>query len=163
MVILSHFILSSGSLLHGSGNRPPFLFQLSGSYNHPTPHSSSTLRGRRLLMGENLVVVRTWGVWYGWSMDTGTQLTMLGSGNSTLEEAFRVFCDVYMPRCQFTETTQRGYRYDLREWLSQIAVIQVKSVSGVSIKHYLSHLDERGLKDSIRKRKAAAISTFLRF
>lgn len=91
------------------------------------------------------------------------QLTMFTSDNPTVEEALRVFCEVYMPACQFAQTTRRGYRYDLTEWLAHSTVTKVKAISTASLKRYLSQLDAQGLQDSTRKRKVAAITTFLRF
>ena len=94
---------------------------------------------------------------------TGTQVSNFSSDNPTLEEAFRVFCTVYMPSRNFTQQTRRDYRHDLTEWLSQVAVTSVKSISTLSIQRYVSHLDERDLKGANRHRKIAAIKTFLRF
>jgi site-specific recombinase XerD len=96
-------------------------------------------------------------------MDAGTQLVLFSTDNPTMEEALRVFCDVYMPACQFAATTRRGYRYDLREWFAHVPVRSVKSISTLSMHRYVSHLDSKGLQDSTRKRKVAALATFLRF
>src|SRR5260221_3870905 len=93
----------------------------------------------------------------------GTQVSSFSSDNPTLEEAFQAFCTVYMPSRNFTQQTRRDYRYDLTEWLGQVAVTSVKSISTLSIQRYVSHLDERGLKGATRHRKIAAIKPFLRF
>jgi site-specific recombinase XerD len=83
--------------------------------------------------------------------------------SSALEEAFSAFCQVYMPGRNFTAATRRGYRYDLAEWFSHVAVSHVKALSTVSIQHYLSQLDAKGLQATTRHRKIAAIKAFLRF
>jgi site-specific recombinase XerD len=120
-----------------------------------------------LLMEEILVVARTSGLCYVESMDEvldgGAQLTLVATDDPTLEEAFSAFCQVYMPGRNFTAATRRGYRYDLAEWFSHVAVSHVKALSTRSIKRYLAILDEKGLKDATRQRKLAAITTFLRF
>src|SRR5260370_28576872 len=99
----------------------------------------------------------------GTDMDAGTQLMLFSTDNPTVEEALRVFCDVYMRGQDVAQTSRRGYRYDVREWLAHVAVKSVKSISTLSMQRYVSHLDERGLQDSPRKRKVAALATFLRF
>lgn len=96
-------------------------------------------------------------------MDEMRQLALFSTDNPTIEEAFSVFCLVYMPERQFAQTTRRGYRYDLLEWLSHAGGTQVKRLSIRSIKRYLAYLGTRGLKDATRERKVAALTTFLRF
>jgi len=96
-------------------------------------------------------------------MNEGIQLTVFPSANPTLKEAFQAFCDVYMPEHNFAQATKRGYRYDLSEWLFQIALPNVKNIDIRSIQRYLQHLVQQGLQDATRQRKIAAIATFLRF
>lgn len=91
------------------------------------------------------------------------QLSLLGAGNPTLKEAFKVFCEVDMPERHFSAVTRRGYRYDLAEWLSHVAVSHVRALSTTSLQRYFSQLEAHGLKESSRKRKVAAMTIFLRF
>ena len=92
-----------------------------------------------------------------------TQQDLLTSENPTLEEALIAFCEVYMPSRNLSQTTRRGYRYDLEEWLSSIKTSTVSELSTQAIQRYISTLDQKGLKGSTRHRKVAAIKTFLKY
>ena len=82
----------------------------------------------------------------------------------SLEEAFTRFRDVEMPARNLSQETRRGYTYDLSEWVASTPPsLLVSALSTDVIQHYLSALDERGLRGSTRHRKVAAIKTFLRF
>jgi hypothetical protein len=119
-------------LMHGSQNHIPFSPPVLASwFVQPPPLVPQVPYGGRrwLLRGEHLVVVRTSEVCYGEGMDEVTQLMLFATDNPSLEEAFSVFCDVYMPARDFAETIRRGYRYDLAEWLSQVAVSHVKALN----------------------------------
>ncbi len=83
--------------------------------------------------------------------------------SSALEEAFSAFCQVYMPAHDFTQVTRRDYRYDLAEWVAHVTVPHVKALSTVSIQHYHSQLDAKGLQATTRHRKIAAIKALLQF
>src|SRR5512134_3536377 len=81
-----------------------------------------------------------------------------------LVEALARFCDVEMPARNLSPETRRGYAYDLSEWVACTSPsLPVPALSTDVIAHYLSGLDERGLKGSTRHRKVAAIKTFLRY
>src|SRR5512144_430606 len=87
-----------------------------------------------------------------------------GQEELLLKEALARFCDVAMPARNLSPETRRGYTYDLTEWVATTAPsLPVPALSTDVIAHYLSALDERGLKGSTRHRKVAAIKTFLRF
>src|SRR5512146_2919050 len=82
----------------------------------------------------------------------------------SLTEALARFCDVEMPARNLSQETRRGYTYDLSEWVAATPPsLLVSALSTDVIAHYLSALDERGLRGSTRHRKVAAIKTFLRF
>src|SRR5512144_2791978 len=69
-----------------------------------------------------------------------------------------------MPARNLSPQTRRGYTYDLTEWVATTAPSSpVAALSTDAISHYLSGLDDRGLKGSTRHRKVAAIKTFLRY
>src|SRR5512144_675396 len=69
-----------------------------------------------------------------------------------------------MPARNLSPQTRRGYTYDLTEWVATTPPSSpVAALSTDVISHYLSALDDRGLKGSTRHRKVAAIKTFLRF
>src|SRR5512144_1146044 len=80
-----------------------------------------------------------------------------------LAEALARFCEVEMPARNLSRETRRGYAYDLSEWVARTSPsLSVPALSTDVIAHYLSALDERGLKGATRHRKVAAIKTFLR-
>src|SRR5512142_969141 len=88
----------------------------------------------------------------------------LGQETLLLTEALARFCDVEMPARNLSPETRRGYTYDLSEWVSTTPPSSaVAALSTDAISHYLSGLDERGLKGATRHRKVAAIKTFLRY
>ena len=69
-----------------------------------------------------------------------------------------------MPARNLSRETRRGYTYDLSEWVAcTFPSLSVPALSTDVIAHYLSALDERGLKGSTPHRKVATIKTFLRF
>jgi site-specific recombinase XerD len=79
-------------------------------------------------------------------------------------EALARFCDVEMPARNLSHETRRGYTYDLSEWIATApSLLLVSALSTAVIAHYLSALDEWGLRGSTRHRKVAAIKTFLRY
>jgi site-specific recombinase XerD len=80
-----------------------------------------------------------------------------------LSEAFSDFCSLEMPALHLSPVTRVGYTYDLSEWLSQMPSLYVSHLSTERIQLYLTQLEERGLKSSTRRRKVAAIKTFLRY
>src|SRR5512147_1582443 len=81
-----------------------------------------------------------------------------------LAEALARFREVEMPARNLSQETRRGYTYDLTEWVAATPPsLLVSALSTDVISHYLSGLDDRGLKGSTRHRKVAAIKTFLRF
>lgn len=96
-------------------------------------------------------------------MEAVVQPSVLLSDNPTVEEALSVFCEVYIVERHFAEATKRGYRYDLSEWMKHLAEQRVKRLNIRVLQRYVSHLSERGLRDSTCERKIAALTTFLRF
>ncbi len=92
-----------------------------------------------------------------------SQPDILTTDNPTLQEAFTAFCDVYIRNRNFSMVTRTGYTYDLSEWLAHTQITYVHDISSQTIHHYLSLLDQKGLKGSTRHRKVAAIKTFLTF
>src|SRR5512144_786566 len=82
----------------------------------------------------------------------------------SLTEAFTRFRHMEMPARNLSHETRQGYTYDLTEWIAPTPPsLSVPALSTEVIAHYLSALDDRGLKGSTRHRKFAAIKTFLRY
>src|SRR5512144_2409894 len=87
-----------------------------------------------------------------------------GQQELSLADAVTRFRDVEMPARNLSPQTRRGYTYDLSEWVAPTPPSSpISALSTDTIAHYLSGLDERGLKGSTRHRKVAAIKTFLRY
>src|SRR5512146_3343201 len=87
-----------------------------------------------------------------------------GQEQLLLTEALARFCELEMPARNLSPQTRRGYTYDLTEWVATTPPSSpVAALSTDASSHYLSGLDDRGLKGSTRHRKVAAIKTFLRF
>ena len=79
----------------------------------------------------------------------------------SLAEAFARYREVELPAQNKSETTRRGYLYDIAEWIRQLPEIGVHELDIGAIDGYLATLDRRGLKGTTRRRKVAAISHFL--
>src|SRR5512144_717122 len=87
-----------------------------------------------------------------------------GQEELLLTEALSRFCEVEMPARNLSPETRRGYTYDLTEWIAATPPsLLVSALSTAVIAHYLSALDDRGLRGSTRHRKVAAIKTFLQY
>src|SRR5512144_3304883 len=87
-----------------------------------------------------------------------------GQEELSVAEALTRFRHVEMLARNLSPPTRRGYTYDLTEWVATTPPsLLVSALSTDVIAHYLSALDERGLRGSTRHRKVAAIKTFLRF
>jgi integrase/recombinase XerD len=85
-------------------------------------------------------------------------------GDITLRKALDDYKIVYMASRNFAERTREEYLNDLEDliqFLEQMGIREAKVISLPKLERYLAELDNRGIAGSTRKRKVAAIRSFL--
>ena len=85
-------------------------------------------------------------------------------GDITLRKSLDDYKTVYMTYRNFAERTREEYLNDLEDLIQFLEQLGIKDVSAISLpqlERYLAKLDNRGIAGSTRKRKVAAIRSFL--
>ena len=85
-------------------------------------------------------------------------------GDITLRKALDHYKTVYMSYRNFAERTREEYLNDLEDliqFLEQFGIKDVGAIGLPQLERYLAELDNRGIAGSTRKRKVAAIRSFL--
>lgn len=81
----------------------------------------------------------------------------------TLEEAFRKFREIYLPSKYGSPVTQRGYIYDVQEWLDQAQITYVNELDLEAVQTYFATGKNLNRKGSTRQRKVAALKAFFTY
>lgn len=85
-------------------------------------------------------------------------------GDITLRKALDDYKTVYMAHRNFAQRTRKEYLNDLEDliqFLEQLGIKVANAISLPQLERYLAELDHRGIAGSTRKRKVAAIRSFL--
>lgn len=85
-------------------------------------------------------------------------------GEITLRKALDDYKVVYLTSRNYAERTRAEYLNDLEnliQFLEQLGLREVSAISLPQLERYLAELDNRGIAGSTRKRKVAAIRSFL--
>ena len=87
-------------------------------------------------------------------------------GNISLRKALDDYKVVYLASRNYAERTRAEYLNDLEDlikFLEQLGIREVSVISLPQLERYLAELDNRGIAGSTRKRKVAAIRSFVGF
>src|SRR5687768_2968466 len=87
-------------------------------------------------------------------------------GEITIRKALDDYKTIHMPYRNFSDRTREEYQNDLEDFirfLVQKGMNRVGELGLPIIEHYVAHLEGKGIASLTRKRKVAAIRSFLFF
>ena len=95
---------------------------------------------------------------------TSMQLSATHACAMTVQQALTVFLTREVAARSYASATRRTYTHDLREFLRTLPEDTLtEQLSLAQVKQYLATLDQRGLSSATKRRKMAALKSFIRF